>query len=83
MEYREFLMNECLMQFGVDCVNIRKKERLTKDESTSNNERIELFRISREQPRKRACEELGKKFGIKVDVKRNGGLNDGIDNGNI
>ena len=83
IEYREFLMNECLMQFGIDCVNIRKKERLTKDESNSNNERIELFRISREQPRKRACEELGKKFGIKVEVKRNGGVNDGFDISNI
>lgn len=83
MEYREFLMNECLMQFGIDCVNIRKKERLTKDESTSNNERIELFRISREQPRKRACKELESKFGIIANVKRNGGVENGIDNGNI
>lgn len=83
MEYREFLMNECLMQFGINCVNIRKKERLTKDESNSNNERIELFRKSRLKPRERACKEIFEKFGETITVTLNGGEEYVYDNGNI
>ena len=69
MEYREYLMNECLMQFGINCVNIRKKERLTSDEATQNNERINLFKMSRYNPRKRFCDEISEKFNLFIEVE--------------
>ena len=75
LDYRESLFNELLTSFGINCVDIRKKERLTQAEGNSNNERVELFRNSRLQSRERAVKEIAIKFNRKVEVKLNVGIN--------
>lgn len=78
LDTRESLMNECLTMFGISCVDIRKRERLTSAEGESNNQRVELFLQSRLNERLRACEEIKQKFGVKMEVIRNGISNNGV-----
>lgn len=62
-------INEALTFFGVNNVNVLKKERLTSGESDQNNQEILLNRSSILHTRKQACEEIRKKFDdVKIDV---------------
>lgn len=61
-------INEALTFFGVNNVNVLKKERLTSGESEQNNQEIMLNRSAMLQTRKKACEEINKKFNLKINV---------------
>jgi hypothetical protein len=61
--------NEGLTFFGVDNVNIFKRERLTQGESEQNDEQIILNKNSRFKARKKAEEMINSKFGLNVSVE--------------
>lgn len=77
--------NECLTYFGINNVNILKKERLISDEANQNNEEIDINLMHRLTPREEACTQLKEKFGLDVKVECNynkasdtkGGVQDG------
>lgn len=63
------VMSEFLTFIGIQNVNITKKERLVKDEATSNNQLtkmdLEMFLSAREE----AVKNVNKKFGTSIKVK--------------
>lgn len=63
--------NEGLTNFGINNVNIQKKERLIEAEGDQNDEQINLNKIAMLQTRLKACEEINKMFGLNVSVKFN------------
>lgn len=71
------LMNEALTYFGINNSNTDKRERLITDEANANNQFIDSCAEMFLESRKRACEEINKKFGLNVSVelrnKREGG----------
>ncbi len=64
--------NECLTYFGINNVNISKKERLTSGETEQNDEQINLNLEAMLSCRKKACEEIKEKFGLDVTVEIKG-----------
>ena len=67
-------INEALTFFGVNNVNVLKKERLTSGESSQNNQEILIDRSALLHTRKEACEEINKKFNgvnVSVDISEN------------
>lgn len=77
-KHRDDIYNECLTKLGFDNVPVSKKERLITDEAHSNDDQVQFFRRDRLKNRERACEEIYKKFGVKISVKWAG--NGGVDN---
>lgn len=77
------IMNEALTYFGINNSNTDKRERLITDEANANNQFIDSCAEMFLESRKRACEEINKKFGLNWSVelrnKREGG--EGGDNG--
>lgn len=67
-EYQTAIWNEFLTFIGVSNLS-EKKERLITSEVDSNNELINLNLQSYLAPRKKACEEFNKKFGMNINVK--------------
>ena len=68
--------NECLTFLGIDNANTDKKERLITDEVESNNELIYFYLNCFYKTRKKACDEINKKFfngeeKIKIKVNKN------------
>lgn len=60
--------NEGLTFFGINNVNVLKRERLTTGEAEQNDEQIIINKNSMYKARKRAVEEINEKFGLEVDV---------------
>lgn len=60
--------NEALTFFGINNVNVIKKERLITGEANQNNEEIALHRNSRYRTRNDACLAIKEKFGIDISV---------------
>ena len=54
--------------FGINNVNIQKKERLNVNETTQNDEQININLDSRFKERRKACEEIQKKWGYNINV---------------
>lgn len=74
-DYKNNLWSECLTYLGINNANTDKKERLISDEVNSNNELIEYYLNCFYLPRKKACDEINKKFfngeeKIKVKVNK-------------
>ena len=71
-DYKKEIWNEALTFLGINNLN-EKKERLITDETNSNNELINLNLQSYLVPRKKACEQFNKLFGLTgkdaIDVK--------------
>lgn len=70
------IWNECLTFLGIDNANTDKKERLITDEVQSNNELIYFYLNCFYKTRKKACDEINKKFfngeeKIKIKVNKN------------
>lgn len=63
------VMNEALTYFGINNANTDKRERLITDEATANNQLIDSCAEMFLESRKRACEEINKKFGLKISVE--------------
>ena len=66
---RKEIQNEALTHFGVNNVNVVKAERLVTSEADQNNEEILLNKISFYKVRKKAVDEINKKFGQKIELK--------------
>ena len=60
--HKHEIWNECLTFLGIDNANTDKKERLITDEVESNNEIIKYYLNCFYKTRKRACDEINKKF---------------------
>lgn len=67
--YKKEIWNEFLTTIGVNTIDIEKKERLISGESNANNELINFNLQSMLAPRKKACEQINKLFGLNVKVK--------------
>lgn len=71
-DYKKEIWNEALTFLGINNLN-EKKERLISDETNSNNELINLNLQSYLTPRKEACRQFNKLFGLTgekaIDVK--------------
>lgn len=76
------IMNEALTYFGINNSNTDKRERLITDEANANNQFIDSCAEMFLESRKRACEEINKKFGTNISVelrnKREGGLKEDV-----
>lgn len=65
-QYKTEIWNEALTFLGINNLS-EKKERLISDETNSNNELINLNLQSYLIPRKKACEQFNKLFGLSGD----------------
>lgn len=63
--------NEALTFFGINNVNIVKKERLITGEAEQNNEEIDIHLNSRMKPRLEAIKGIYEKFGIEIGLDIN------------
>jgi hypothetical protein len=63
----EFI-NESMTYFGINNVNVIKKERLVSGETSQNDEQIQLNLNAMLKPRQDACKELKRIFDIDVSV---------------
>ena len=63
-EYKKEIWNEALSFLGINNISINKKERLTENESSENNELVNLNLMAMLEPRKQACREFNEKFGL-------------------
>lgn len=70
MDYKKAVENELLTFLGVNNTPVEKRERLITDEANSNNQLITSFLDLQLEARKRACEEINKKFGLNITVER-------------
>ena len=69
LEDKKKIENELLTLFGLNNV-IDKKERLIVDEANANNDYINRNVDLLYKNRKQACDEINKKFGLNINVKR-------------
>ena len=63
-EYKKEIWNEALTYLGINNISVKKKERLTENESNENNELVNLNLFAMLEPRKQACREFNEKFGL-------------------
>lgn len=63
------IINEALTFFGVNNVNVIKKERLVSGETNQNNQEILLNRSSMFIMRENFCKEVNKKFDLNISVE--------------
>ena len=63
-EYKKEIWNEALTFLGINNISINKKERLTENESSENNELVNLNLQSLLAPRLEACKKFNEKFGL-------------------
>lgn len=67
-EMKHSIINEALTFFGINNVNIMKKERLITSEAEQNDEQIYLDRNIMYKARKKAVEEINNKFNLDISV---------------
>ena len=60
---------------GINNANTDKKERLITNEVDSNNELINYYLNCFYKPRKNACDEINKKYGLNIKVTLNQDIN--------
>lgn len=63
-EYKKEIWNEALTYLGINNISVQKKERLTENESTENNELVNLNLQAMLVPRMKACREFNELFGF-------------------
>lgn len=71
---KEKIWNEFLRLIGIANMNFQKKERNIKDEVVASQGGTVASRYSRFEPRKKAIEEINKKFGYDIKVKYYDGI---------
>ena len=69
--HKHEIWNECLTYLGIDNANTDKKERLITDEVESNNEVINYYLNCFYKTRKKACDEINKKYGLDIELQLN------------
>lgn len=67
-EYKHNLWNDCLTFLGINNANTSKKERLITDEVNANDDLINYYLNCFYKTRKKACDELNKKYGTNIEV---------------
>lgn len=70
MDYKKSVENELLTFLGYDNLAVDKKERVNLSEANSNNQITESFADLQLKSREKACDEINKKFGLNITVKR-------------
>ena len=78
--HKEKNWNEFLRLIGIANMNFQKKERNIKDEVLASQGGTIASRYSRFEPRKKAIDEINKKFNTNIEVKYYDGLPTSIDN---
>ena len=63
-EYKKEIWNEALTFLGINNMSVKKKERLTENESNENNELVNLNLQSMLAPRLEACRQFNELFGL-------------------
>ena len=63
-EYKKEIFNEALTYLGINNVSVKKKERLTENESNENTELVNLNLQAMLAPRIEACRQFNEKFGL-------------------
>ena len=63
-EYKKEIWNEALTYLGINNISINKKERLTENESSENNELVNLNLQAMLAPRLEACRKFNEKYGL-------------------
>ena len=63
-EYKKEIWNEALTYLGINNMSIQKKERLTENESSENNELVNLNLQAMLAPRLEACRQFNEKYGL-------------------
>ena len=72
--HKEKVWNEFLRLIGIANMNFQKKERNIKDEVLASQGGTIASRYSRFEPRKKAIDEINRKFGTDIEVKYYDGL---------
>lgn len=78
-EVKSNIMAEGLTFFGVDNVDIFKRERLVSGEADQNNEQIWLNKNSMYQSRRKAVDEINDKYGLNIQVNLSKNIIDELD----
>lgn len=63
-DYKKEIWNEALTYLGINNIAVKKKERLTENETNENNELVNLNLFAMLEPRKQACREFNEKYGL-------------------
>ena len=69
--HKHQIFNDALTVLGIDNANTDKKERLITNEVESNEELIKYYLNCYYKTRKKACNEINKKFGLNIDIELN------------
>lgn len=72
--YKKEIWNEFLTTFGINNIDVEKKERLISGESNANNELINYNLKSFLDTRKKAVEQINELFGLDIKVRINSDL---------
>ena len=63
-DYKKEIWNEVLTYLGINNISVKKKERLTENESNENNELVNLNLQAMLAPRLEACRQFNEKYGL-------------------
>ena len=63
-DYKKEIWNEALTFLGINNISVTKKERLTENETSENNELVNLNLFAMLEPRRKACQQFNEKFGL-------------------
>lgn len=66
---KQSILRECMTFLGIENANMDKKERLVADEVSANNQQVIASRNIWLSERKKAIEELNKKFHLNASVE--------------
>lgn len=66
---KQAILRECMTLLGIENANMDKKERLVSDEVNANNQQVIASRNIWFSERKKAIEELNKKFNLNASVE--------------
>ena len=69
--HKHQIFNDALTVLGIDNANTDKKERLITNEVESNEELIKYYLNCYYKTRKKACDDINKKFGLNIDIELN------------
>ena len=69
--HKHQIFNDALTVLGIDNANTDKKERLITNEVESNEELIKYYLNCYYKTRKKACDDINKKFGLDIDIELN------------
>ena len=69
--HKHQIFNDALTVLGIDNANTDKKERLITDEVESNNQLITFYLNCFYKTRKKACDEINKKYDLNIKIELN------------